>query len=247
MQLYFIRHGQSENNLLWTQTGSFDGRNEDPELTPVGWQQAEVLAEALAAIPRGPDYGEALPGLNYNPQNVRGFGLTHLYCSLMVRAVQTGQVVARALDLPLVAWPDIHETGGIHFRDLETGEISGLPGHGRSFFESHYPQLVLPDSVSEAGWWNRPFEKYEERPKRAQRFLQELARRHGGSDDRAAVISHGGFYNHVMRRLLDVPEERDRRWFSMNNAAITRIDFDEETTWLHYTNRCDFLPPELIT
>jgi 2,3-bisphosphoglycerate-dependent phosphoglycerate mutase len=242
MQLYFIRHGQSENNLLWALTRMHDERNEDPELTPLGRQQAEVLAEYL----NRPDPGEVGLDMDYNPQNVRGFGFTHLYCSLMVRAVQTGRPVARALDLPLVGWIDLHETGGIHFREPEAEEPTGRPGHGRSFFQRHYPELVLPDSVTEAGWWNRPFESQEERPARARRFLEELARRHGGSDDHVAVISHGGFYNHVMRCLLGMPEGQSR-WFSMNNAAITRIDFDPETTWIHYTNHCDFLPREMIT
>lgn len=241
MQLYFIRHGQSENNLLWALTGSHEGRNVDPELTPLGRQQAEALAQYL----RGLDSMSEL-GPSYNPQNIQGFDLTHLYCSLMVRAVQTGQAVARALDLSLVGWPDVHETGGIHMHDPESGELVGQPGHGRSFFERHYPELVLPDSVTDAGWWNRPFETAEERLERARRFLEALDRRHGGSDDHVAVISHGGFYNHVMRCLLGMPEDRSR-WFSMNNTAITRIDLDPERTWIHYTNRCDFLPREMIT
>lgn len=242
MQLYFIRHAQSENNLLWAETGSVDGRSEDPHLTPVGRQQAEALAQFL----RGPDHGEETPSVDFDLQNVHGFRLTHLYCSLMVRAVETGRVVARALDLPLVGWREIHETGGIHHRDPETDEHVGLPGHGRSFFEAEYPELVLPDAVDEAGWWNRPFEEYEERRGRAERFLDELHRRHGDSEDRVAIISHGGFYNHVMRCLLRMPEERSR-WLSMNNAAITRIDFVQEDIWIVYTNRCEFLPGEMIT
>lgn len=242
MQLYFIRHAQSENNLLWAQTGSTEWRSEDPDITPVGRRQAEALAKFL----RGPDHGEETLMVDHDPQNVHGVGLTHLYCSLMVRAVETGRVVAHALDLSLVGWLDIHEVGGIHRRDPETGENVGLPGHGRGFFETHYPDLELPDSVTELGWWNRPFEEHEQRRGRAQQFLDGLDRRHGGSDDRVAVISHGGFYNHVMRCLLRMPEDRSR-WFSINNAAITRIDFDADSTWIHYTNRCDFMAGEIIT
>jgi broad specificity phosphatase PhoE len=32
MQLYYIRHAQSENNDLWDRTGSDQGRSEDPKL-----------------------------------------------------------------------------------------------------------------------------------------------------------------------------------------------------------------------
>lgn len=254
MHLYFIRHAQSENNMLWARNQSYEGRSEDPDLTAVGRRQAQILARFLAGAHHGDQGQEAGPAepeegardTSYNPQDIHGFGFTHLYCSLMIRAVETGLVMARALDLPLVGWPDLHETGGIHRKDIETGEAVGLPGHGRGFFKARYPELVLPDSVGESGWWNRPFEEYEERRERAQRFLDDLQRRHGGSDDHVAVISHGGFYNHVMRCLLRMPEERGY-WFSMNNAAITRFDFEPEITWIHYTNRCHFLPAELIT
>jgi 2,3-bisphosphoglycerate-dependent phosphoglycerate mutase len=141
MQLYFIRHGQSENNLLWAQSASYEGRSEDPDLTRVGRKQAEALAEFLRAA----DGDTAAMATGLDTQNTRGFGLTHLYCSLMVRAVQTGEVVARAPDLPLVGWLDIHETGGIHHRDSETGELTGRPGRSRSFFETNHPDLLADE------------------------------------------------------------------------------------------------------
>jgi hypothetical protein len=75
-----------------------------------------------------------------------------------------------------------------------------------------------------------------------------------------AVISHGGFYNYILSALMNLPwrdkepEEHTEdqrtppspRWFLMNNAAITRIDFDHEVR-IAYQNRVDFLPPDLIT
>ena len=50
----------------------------------------------------------------------------------MVRSVATGTVLAQALKLPLGAWEDIHEVGGIHARNEETGEHPGLPGKNRA-------------------------------------------------------------------------------------------------------------------
>jgi 2,3-bisphosphoglycerate-dependent phosphoglycerate mutase len=246
MQFYFIRHAQSENNLLWARTGSSDGRSEDPGLTAVGRQQAHLLARFL----RGPDL-PPIPQQAGDAQNVAGFGFTHLYCSLMLRSVATGTIVARALDLPLVAWKDIHESGGIYHRDPETEELIGLPGRNRAYFEAHYPDLVLPDSLGDEGWWNRPFEEREERPLRARRFLGQLLERHGHTEDRVAVISHGGFYTHFMKVLLNLPEQ-NHVWFSMNNVAITRIDFhDQDPGFEHiavtFANRVEHLPKELIT
>jgi 2,3-bisphosphoglycerate-dependent phosphoglycerate mutase len=240
MRFYFIRHGQSENNRLWAETGSWDGRNEDPELTALGRQQAEALAHFLCE-PGPVDTAHA-----WDSQNVGGFAITHLYSSLMVRAVATGTALARALDLPLVAWLDAHEVGGIHHKDVETGTSIGLPGKARSYFEAHYPGLVLPGSLGEEGWWNRPFEEREARPLRARRFLDALLDRHGDTDDCVAVVSHGGFYSYLMRALLNV-EPDTGCWFMLNNAAITRIDFDNTAILVHYMNYARFLPADLVT
>ncbi|MCK4315675.1 MAG: histidine phosphatase family protein [Anaerolineae bacterium] len=246
MQFYFIRHAQSENNLLWQRTGSSKGRSDDPGLTAVGRQQAHLLTQHL----RGPDPPMAAQGRN--PQNVAGFGLTHLYSSLMVRAVATGTIIARVLGLPLVAWEEAHESGGIYRRGEQTDERIGQAGHNRAYFEAHYPDLVLPESLGESGWWNRPFEEPEQRMARAQRFLRQLLERHGRTDDRVAVISHGGFYNYLLAALLKLLD-REGIWFVLNNAAITRIDFLDddpegaERTALVYMNRAGFLPEELVT
>ncbi|HNT76892.1 MAG TPA: histidine phosphatase family protein [Anaerolineae bacterium] len=239
MQFYYIRHGQSANNQRYAQTGSAVGRSDDAELTEMGHHQAERVAAFLAAKSAGlapdPDY-----------QNVGGFGITHLYSSLMVRAVATGMAISRAVGIPLVGWKDWHETGGIFLADPETGEFIGQPGKPRAYLAEHYPDFVLPDDVAETGWWNRSFEAREERFPRAERVLRELLARHGGTEDRVALVSHGGFFNYILAAILRYPLE-NRPWFAMNNAAITRIDFKLESTEIIYVNRADFLPRDLIT
>ena len=226
MRFYFIRHAQSQNNLLWDQTGTNKGRSQDAELTPLGQQQAESLARFLQ-------------------ERVDEFGVTHLYTSLMLRAVMTGATMADALGLSPVAWEDLHETGGIYVEDEQTGQAIGQPGKHRAYFQECYPRLILPDSLNEAGWWNRPFEEREQRLARAQRFLRDLLERHGQTDDRVAVVSHGAFYNYFLSALLDWPR-KDGCWFMLNNAAITRIDFEDRVT-LVYLNRFEHLPREWVT
>jgi 2,3-bisphosphoglycerate-dependent phosphoglycerate mutase len=253
MQLYFIRHGQSENNALWDLTGGNFERSSDPKLTDAGRQQAVLLASFLAQSGPGKQIEQ------WDPQNASGFGLTHLYTSLMVRAVDTASVVAHALNLPLYAFPDIHESGGIYLDDPETGRPTGLPGNKRSFFETNYPELILSDDIGEEGWWARKFETRLERRERAQRVLTELWRKHGNTQDRIAIFSHGGFFNHFIAEIFDIPWQDGHRspdasngmpggrWLLMNNAAITRLDFDQEEIRLVYQNRTDYLPRELIT
>jgi 2,3-bisphosphoglycerate-dependent phosphoglycerate mutase len=239
MQLYLIRHAQSENNALWEQTGYSLGRSMDPELTDLGRSQAQYLARFLA---------KGNPNLDVidDPHNRLGFGLTHLYSSLMVRAVATGCMIAEALDLPLLGWPDWHEGGGIYLEDETIGDLIGYPGNDHAYFHTHYPNLILPQDVNDGGWWNRPFEERPQRWERARRVLAELMDRHGDSSDRVGVVMHGGFYNYFIKTLLGI-EQNQEVWFVMSNAAITRIDFSAEEVRLIYQNRLDFMPSELLS
>jgi 2,3-bisphosphoglycerate-dependent phosphoglycerate mutase len=247
MELYFIRHAQSENNLLWTETGGAVGRKADPLLTAVGHQQAQYLAQFLAQPVEGTDSN----GIDY--QNRQGLGLTHLYCSLMVRTMQTGMYIAEACQLPLTALPDLHEVSGLYLEDEATGERQGVPGPNRAEFLDQFPDLILPEEIGEAGWWSRPPEPRDETMIRAQAVLASLWETHGDTEDRVAIVSHGGFYQRFMTAVLNLPPEHlapdstHRYRFAINNAAITRIFLGDDFTGLAYQNRVDFLPPELVT
>lgn len=257
MHLFFIRHGQSANNDLWERTGANRGRSEDPALTKMGQQQAGLLADFVRRIDcaarqngqeaagepsgKGPLGSVVVNGLRRDY-----FGFTHLYTSLMIRSVATGTPLSEVVGLPLTAWTDIHETGGIFLEDEETGEPHGLPGRSRSYFTENYQKLVLPDTLGEEGWWNRPMESDLQRTERAQRVLAELLARHGRSSDRVAMVSHGAFYNHLMRAIFG--GNTHNSWWLMNNTGITRVDFGEEgRAMLIYHNRTEHLPEALIT
>lgn len=238
MQLYLIRHAQSENNALYERTGSNLDRSMDPELTGLGIRQAQILAEFLTL-------GDPNQDGSPDPHNRQGFNLSHLYCSLMLRAVATGSIIARKLAIPLCGWVDWHEGGGIYLEDPLDANPIGYPGHNRDDLLERFPDLIVPTEIGQAGWWNRPFEERPQRWERASRVLAELQARHGGSQDRVAVVMHGGFYNYIMKTLLAI--DRDLPvWFALSNAAITRIDFTDEMR-LVYQNRLDFMPDELVS
>ena len=244
MQLYIIRHGQSENNALWARTGSSNGRSPDPLLTEIGQQQAQHLAQHIAN-----NWGETLTEEDLH--NRKGYHFTHLYTSLMQRAIVTGSAIAEQVNIPLMAWEIIHEVGGIFERDHDTDERIGLPGPDRAFFTTHYPHLILPDTLGEVGWWERPYEPREQAMLRAKTFLDELQASHESSD-RVAIITHGGFFVAMLRTLfgfstLNNDESKNRIWLHANNTSITRLDFDERQIDLIYLNRIDHLPTDLIT
>lgn len=237
MILYYIRHAQSENNALVLRTGSSQGRYEDPALSEVGLMQAECLAEYLRT---------ANPVAAFGDQPECGFGITHLYTSLMLRATQTAHIVANELELPVTGRLDLFETGGVYLDDEASGLPVGQPGKPRSFFNVEFPRLILPETVGEEGWYNRPYEARAERLPRAQRLVADLLATHRGSQDRVALFSHGSFFNDFMRAMLGV-EAQVLPWFEMANAAITRFDFTERGVRVAYQNRVDHLPVEIIT
>lgn len=238
MQFYFIRHAQSENNALYLQNGSSRDRKTDPDLTFTGDQQTQYLTAYLA----GKIDGQTKSGSGSGNH----LGLTHIYTSLMLRAVKTSDRVARALDLPLLGWLELHENGGLYLEDPPgSGNYVGQAGYNRQFFHDNFPRLILPPEVDDQGWWKRPFETEEKRPLRAARVLEILLNNHD-QNDRIAVISHAGFYNQLMRVIFQIAPG-NKLWFQLDNTAITRIDFSEETTNVVYMNSVDFLPSELVT
>ena len=92
MQLYFIRHGQSVNNAGWGKPG--DKENPDPFLTDIGIEQAQRVAEHL-----GRNQEITQPD-TWNAQNEHGYGITHVYASLMERAALTAVYTANGLGIP---------------------------------------------------------------------------------------------------------------------------------------------------
>ncbi|HSJ87199.1 MAG TPA: phosphoglycerate mutase family protein, partial [Anaerolineales bacterium] len=81
MELYFIRHGQSVNNANWGKPKYVE--TPDAPLTEIGLEQAQSVANFLQKAQTIVDTKA------WNIQNRLGFGITHIYTSLMERAVQT--------------------------------------------------------------------------------------------------------------------------------------------------------------
>lgn len=254
MHLYFIRHAQSANNDLYTRTGSSLGRAADPPLTDLGHQQARTLAQHLSHSANSHATDSQLVGVYASRHDRLGYGLTHLYCSLMTRAVQTGSYVSAATGLTLRAWPEIHERGGLHLMDATTGEDLGIPGPGRDYFEQGFPFLALPEGIGTVGWWNRPIETIADSYARAKLVWGQLLDRHGDTEDRVAIISHAGFFQSLMKTLMfpsiDWSMEGEALgylWFGVSNVSISRFELSGGEVVVRYINRVDYLPDELVS
>jgi len=242
LELYFIRHGQSTNNVIMDENGREDyliERSTDPHLTSKGEVQAHLVGKALA---------QPLTGQDFDPQNRMGYGLTHLYCSLMVRAVRTGLAISQTTFLPLVAWPELHETGGLFDVEIVDGEpvFIGQTGPGRSYFKSQFPELVIPHDLPESGWYNREKEPREQYLVRAQQIIDRLIREHGGKDHRVGIVMHGGIFARILTAFLKIKAEH--YWFLMNNCGISRVDISSEgQLMVEYVNKVEHLPDHLVT
>ena len=83
--MILLRHGQSEFNLHFTAT-RVDPGIEDPRLTPLGHEQAEIAAEALT-----------------------GEGVRRIIASPYTRALQTAAPLARRVGVPVLVNAAIRE------------------------------------------------------------------------------------------------------------------------------------------
>jgi 2,3-bisphosphoglycerate-dependent phosphoglycerate mutase len=246
MRLYLIRHAESANNAIYSSQGNYSQRSPDPEITDVGHRQAELLAQHLAD-PAGEPRQHP-----FYPSGGPHYGLTHLYCSLMTRAMLTAGYVARACAIPVVAHPDMFERGGIYQLN-SAGQAVGLPGPARTYFSEHFPHHILPEQLDARGWYNRPAESDDAFLSRVRAVVGDIRRQHEQTDDVVALVVHGDFIDQFVNELMGVrrkPENYHGHWeanWAFHNTSVSRIDFVNGAHSVVYLNRLDHLPAPLIT
>ena len=229
MQLYLVRHGQSFNNTL----PEGIGRVADPSLTEAGEKQAPLVADYLASGSARDPYNEDGPAGR--------FGITRLFTSAHLRCLQTSEPIGRALGINPEIWVDVHEECGIWLDDVET-----MPGMTRSEIAEQYPRVSIPDEIGESGWWNRPKETEEEWLARAQGVADQLWSEYAETNERLAIVCHGGFINDLFGALV-AGGPLPRAAVSARNTSITHFSFRDGDLFIGSVNRIDHLPPELVT
>jgi 2,3-bisphosphoglycerate-dependent phosphoglycerate mutase len=246
MELYLIRHAQSRNNasLIYDPKD----RVSDPELTEIGHQQAQAVGRHLRDGISPDQIVDAQMARDPNATSLRGFNIDKLYCSPMHRTLQTAWHIQQATGLTPHVWVDIHEHGGLFEEYEDERGIVGFPGKTRSEIAAEYPDYVLTDDITDAGWWTGTMEEITAAYGRAIRVAEQLDQM--AKEDpkgRIAIVTHGTFMGALIKALLNqLPS--DGLWYSHYNTAITRIDiYDNERRWVRSMNRVDHLPPELIT
>jgi broad specificity phosphatase PhoE len=162
--MILVRHGQSEFNVHYNRT-RIDPGIEDPGLTELGWRQAAEAAEQLARE-----------------------GVRRLLVSPYRRTLETAEVIAAALGLPIEVEPLIRERMAF---SCDIGSVSSL-------LARRWPQLRF-DHVEER-WWPQ-LEETEDRLALRCRSFHRTAR--ALADWRSvAAITHWGFIRGLTGREL---------------------------------------------
>ena len=222
MELYLIRHGQSTNN-----EGKLP-RAADPPLTDIGVEQARWAGESL-----------------------KDEGITRLYCSPMLRTLQTAQMVSDSLDLPPHVFVGLHEWGGIGEARAD-GTAVQLPGLNRAGMREVCPDVVLPDDVTDQGWWFHEGFAWDIEDmcqlshENGLAFIAHLTEHHGNTEQRVAAVSHGGSGGSLISAFFGLPPDAGYSRFTHNNTGVSRLLFTPERRQLQYLNKISHLPPEAV-
>ncbi len=166
--------------------------NVDVGLSETGRRQAELAAARLS-----------------------GYGIERLYSSDLKRAVETADVIGRALGLV----PEYRK----EFREIDFGELTGkdddtIAREYREFREERRRQTSdLPYPGGECG---------ADVVARALPLFLEICR---DSGDRAAVVTHGGLIRALCAQLLETDMKNKLKFaVDLENTGITEIIYDRE-------------------
>ncbi len=220
MQLYLIRHAESENNAKPPHR-----RVEDPPLTPVGRLQAKHLSDWVKTLK-----------------------LDALICSPVKRSLQTTKFITDSAGHHVHVWADVFEEGGIYFGHGPEA-TSGGPGLSRAEVISHIgdsSKSTLDELITEQGWWGRDRETPEQATIRASQVRNRIVQTFGGSDRSVAMIIHADFKRKLIGRLLDGSID-PHLLGALRNTGITKLNYDGQRWQLDWFNSVSHLPARLIT
>jgi len=181
LELILVRHGQT----LWNFEKVFRGRSDIP-LAEEGVKQAEALAEYLS--------GEAVDAV---------------FCSPLLRALQTAEPISKVLDVPLY-----RDEGLI---DVDFGRWSGL---SREEVRRRFPNEW---TLWRKGELSLRFPGGESLKEARQRFVEFLSScRRNLTDKRIAVVTHRVPLKLIITHVFSADEAFWRVRF--DTASVTRIE-----------------------
>jgi len=256
MKLFLIRHAESANNRIFNDMDYekyLEQRAADPPITELGQQQAQQLAHYLER--NDPPEQRLLRMTLGDGQEkpLSGYAFTKLYCSPMLRTLQTTWPISQALGMAPEIWTDIFEFGGL-FHGISEGNIVSHPGLTREEITEKFPGYQLPATVTEQGWWTDGQEDETAAYARAMRVAKQIlawSEQDDYEDERIAMVIHGTFMSYLIKNLFDLNAGVDSgktAFYHHFNTAVTRIDFlPDGQLMLRYLNRARHLESSMAS
>ena len=218
MQLYLIRHAESENNAKPAYA-----RVEDPGLTARGKQQAACLANWMKTV-----------------------AIDVLITSPFLRTLQTSRVVLDESPQKIHVWHDVFERGGV-FRGHGPDAVEGGPGLNRQGVLNVITgaDCVIDDSIGDEGWWNsKRRETDDEVVERAKSVTTRLVTTFGNTDQAIALITHADFKRCLLQEMAGAWLDLDQVGL-LKNTGITKLVHGNDRWTLESLNSDTHLPERL--
>jgi probable phosphoglycerate mutase len=179
MIFYCVRHGQSTYNA----EGRIQGQSDIP-LSELGLQQSRAAAAAVANLP-----------------------IDTLYSSPLCRAMQTAELFAETLELPIRTDDRFKEIHAGIFQDKRRCDVEQLYPEETARWVSEDPDYVIPGGESRRQLMDRGTAAFHE--------LADRDHQH------VVVVAHGRLLVVTLKALLGIPPQRPP--FSLQNASISRV------------------------
>ncbi|WP_345688867.1 histidine phosphatase family protein [Novipirellula caenicola] len=222
MQLYLIRHAESENNAMPPYQ-----RIEDPAITPRGRLQSEYLAKWTSTL-----------------------AIDTLITSPFRRSIQTTRFIVDQSPQCVHVWHNVFERGGC-FRGHGPDATEGGPGMGRESIEKEFSALphdcIIDETITSAGWWagNRR-ETDDQANTRAEVVTERLIQSFGASGKTIVAVIHADFKRCLLAKMLSQVTDVEKVG-AFVNTGITKLEFDGHSWKLHWLNSASHLPSRLVT
>ncbi|SDI52617.1 histidine phosphatase family protein [Alteribacillus bidgolensis] len=194
MEIYLIRHGESEGNRAAKLQGC-----EDFDLTTKGKKQAVKLGKYFSTVK-----------------------LDYLYSSDLARAYETAKALEKYQSVQTIASKE--------FREIHLGPLEGKT---REQIYEEYPE-VKNKNLLQSGLAGT--ETDEQITARCRHFYKTI--RNIKENEKAAVVSHGGFLTIFLMYLLAGEQWNTlHRPFQINNTGVTKLSWREDRLSIHYINQ----------
>lgn len=228
MLLSCVRHGESTYNA----ENRVQGQCDIP-LSDLGIRQSEAVAAALAAASSaGPSTAGAVAdatvesGTSSESAERRPWPPIELiWSSPLRRAMQTAEIIARRLNVPIVTDPRLKE--------LDAGVFQGQL---RRDLEALFPEEYARWLAGDLDFVIPQGESRRQLMARGTAVFREIA---AGPQRHVVVVTHGGLLTAVLRAFFGSSRTLDP--FALQNASITRLRLDSNGAELLELNRVEHL------